>query len=77
MIIPISEVSTEVLNAIVESYVLREGTEYGLEDYSLKQKVAQVLEQLQAGEAMLMYSELHESVDIITRQQYENMQAEQ
>lgn len=66
-----------MLNAIVESYVLREGTEYGLEDYSLEQKIAQVLTQLKTGEAMLMYSELHESVDIITRQQYENMQVEQ
>lgn len=57
--------------------MLREGTEYGLEDYSLEQKIAQVLTQLKTGEAMLMYSELHESVDIITRQQYENMQVEQ
>jgi uncharacterized protein YheU (UPF0270 family) len=76
MIIPISEVSRDVLKAIAESYVLREGTEYGMEDYSLEYKVEQVLVQLKSGEALLMYSELHESVDIITRQQYEDMQAE-
>lgn len=57
--------------------MLREGTEYGLEDYSLEQKIAQVLTQLQTSEAMLMYSELNESVDIVTHQQYENMQVEQ
>ena len=77
MIIPISEVKDETLTAIAEAYVLREGTEYGMEEYSLNEKVEQVLAQLQSGEALLMYSELHESVDIITRDQYELMQAEE
>ncbi len=74
MIIPISEVSADILKAIAESYVLREGTEYGAEDFSLEYKVEQVIQQLHAGDALLMYSELHESVDIITRQQYQDMQ---
>ncbi|TDF36412.1 YheU family protein [Alteromonadaceae bacterium M269] len=77
MIIPISEVKNETLTAIAEAYVLREGTEYGMEEYSLNEKVEQVLAQLKSGEALLMYSELHESVDIITRDQYELMQAEE
>jgi uncharacterized protein YheU (UPF0270 family) len=76
MIIPISEVSADTLEAIAESYVLREGTEYGVEDYSLEHKVEQVVQQLKAGDALLMYSELHESVDIITQQQYQDMQIE-
>jgi uncharacterized protein YheU (UPF0270 family) len=74
VIIPISEVSADILKAIAESYVLREGTEYGAEDFSLEYKVEQVIQQLHAGDALLMYSELHESVDIITRQQYQDMQ---
>lgn len=74
MIIPISEVSPDILKAIAESYVLREGTEYGAEDFSLEYKVEQVIQQLHAGDALLMYSELHESVDIITREQYQDMQ---
>lgn len=76
MIIPISEVKSELLTAIAEAYVLREGTDYGTEEYALNEKVEQVLAQLHSGEALLMYSELHESVDIITRQQYESMQTE-
>jgi uncharacterized protein YheU (UPF0270 family) len=74
VIIPISEVSPDILKAIAESYVLREGTEYGAEDFSLEYKVEQVIQQLHAGDALLMYSELHESVDIITREQYQDMQ---
>jgi uncharacterized protein YheU (UPF0270 family) len=75
MIIPITELNPDTLKAIVESYVLREGTEYGAQDYSLEQKTEQVLAQLQSGDVLLIYSELHENVDIITRQQYEVLSA--
>jgi len=49
--------------------VLREGTDYGEEEVSLAQKVAQVREQLQRGEALLEFSEEHESVTIIAAHQ--------
>lgn len=64
MIIPIDAVETETLHSLIEAFVLREGTEYGAEDVSLDVKVAQVVEALKSGEAVLVYSELHESVDI-------------
>lgn len=64
MIIPISELSPDTLKAIVESYVLREGTDYGDYQGDLHDKVEQVISQLRNGEAVLLYSEEHESVDI-------------
>lgn len=67
MIIPIDALEPETLHNIVEAFVLREGTEYGESDYSLAAKVEQVMQQLRAGEAVLVYSELHESVDIRPR----------
>jgi hypothetical protein len=45
--------------------VLREGTEYGENDWSLSDKIEQVLWQLDSGKAFLVYSELHETVNII------------
>ena len=42
MIIPIEELSNDTLTAILEEFVLREGTEYGAEDVSLTQKIAQI-----------------------------------
>ena len=38
MIIPWQELPTETLENIVESVVLREGTDYGSHDFSLEQK---------------------------------------
>ena len=56
--------AAETLDNIIESFVLREGTDYGDYNVTLEQKVAQVREQLKAGQAVLEYSELHETVDI-------------
>lgn len=64
MLIPIDELSTQTLHGIAESFVLREGTDYGEIEASFDEKVAQVLAQLKAGEVVLVYSELHETVDI-------------
>lgn len=71
MIVPISEIELETLYTLVEGFVLREGTEYGEVDCSLEEKVQQVLEQLKNGEALVVYSELHETVNIIPKGQLE------
>ena len=69
MIIPITDLTEETLLNIIEGFVLREGTEYGAADISLAEKVQQVLTQLTLGDVPLVYSELHETVNIIPKQQ--------
>jgi hypothetical protein len=69
MIIPITDLTKETLLNIIEGFVLREGTEYGAADISLAEKVQQVLAQLTLGDVLLVYSELHETVNIIPKQQ--------
>jgi hypothetical protein len=76
MIIPLTQVSTATLNAIIEDFVLREGTEYGLEDISQEDKIAQVKHQLNSGNAVLVYSELHESVNILPSDQFSDSMEE-
>lgn len=77
MIIPISEVAEDTLHNIIEGFVLREGTEYGESDIPLEQKVQQVLYQLKNGEVLLVYSELHETVNIIPKQQLGEFESSQ
>ncbi|MBA6327801.1 YheU family protein [Colwellia sp. MB02u-6] len=69
MIIPLEQLSTETLSAIIENFVLREGTEYGSEEVSLSDKITQVRQQLTQGSALLVYSELHETVNIVPSDQ--------
>jgi uncharacterized protein YheU (UPF0270 family) len=75
MIIPIDQLESETLTSIIEQFVLREGTDYGENTYKLDQKVAHVRSQLEKDLAVLVYSELNESVDILTRRDYEKMLA--
>ena len=51
MIIPWQDISPDALDNLIESFVLREGTDYGEHERSLEQKVADVKRQLQSGEA--------------------------
>lgn len=64
MEIPWQQLSAETLTAVLESFVLREGTDYGEQEVSLEEKVAQLRQQLHRGEIVLLYSELHETVTL-------------
>jgi len=77
MIIPLTQLSNEILTAIIEDFILREGTEYGATDISQQDKVAQVRKQLEQGTAVLVYSELHESVNILPKDQFQEDAVEQ
>ncbi len=70
MIIPLDQLSHETLTAIIEGFILREGTEYGAEDVSKEAKISQVKKQLEQGSAVLVYSELHESINILPSDQF-------
>lgn len=64
MIIPWQELDESTLINIIESFVLREGTDYGDIEKSLAEKVQDVREQLIQGKVVIIWSELHETVDL-------------
>ncbi|HBN5339218.1 TPA: YheU family protein [Enterobacter cloacae] len=67
MIIPWQDLAPETLDNLIESFVLREGTDYGEHERSLEQKVNDVKRQLKNGDVVLVWSELHETVNIMPR----------
>ena len=67
MIIPWQDLAPETLDNLIESFVLREGTDYGEQERSLEQKVNDVKRQLKSGDVVLVWSELHETVNIMPR----------
>ena len=67
IVVPHTELAADVLRAVVESFVLREGTDYGEREYSLDEKVARVIRQLERGEAHIVFDPDTESVDIAVR----------
>lgn len=61
-----SQLSPGALRGLVEEYVTREGTDYGHGDWSLEEKVAQVLRQIDAGEAKIVFDLETESASVVT-----------
>jgi len=65
VVVPYTELSEDALRGLLESFVLREGTEYGARDFSLDEKVAHVLKQLRRGEAQIVFDPESETVDVV------------
>ena len=65
--IPHTELSADALRGVIESFVLREGTEYGAKDFTLDEKVAQVVRQLERKEAQILFDPASETIDLIVK----------
>jgi len=72
MRIPIDELAPDTLYRVVEHVVLREGSDYGAEEYSLADKVEQVLAQLRQGTAVLV-SDGEDTLNILPLQQWRGL----
>ncbi len=59
------DLAPDTLRAVIESFVLREGTDYGLQETSLDDKVAQVLAQVRRGDAHVVFDPATDSVTIV------------
>ncbi|MGX9418058.1 YheU family protein [Vibrio sp. RC27] len=64
MIVPWQEIAPDTLNTLIQEFVLREGTDYGNSEIDLTTKIEQVKSLLSKNDAVIVYSELHESIDI-------------
>ena len=70
MIVPWQQINPDTLNHLLEEYASRDGTDYGDVEVSLSDKVAQLLLQLEQQRIVVVYSELHESVNIMPADQF-------
>ncbi len=70
MIIPWQDISEQALNGIIEEFIMREGTDYGLEEMSLERKKQDLINQLKSGHVVIVYSELHETVNMMLADEF-------
>jgi len=63
--VPSAALSESALSALIESFVLREGTDYGAVERSHERKIADVRRQLERGEARIEFDPQTESVNIV------------
>ena len=62
------QLSPSALRGLVEEFVSREGTDYGPGDWTLDDKVAQVVGQLERGEARIVFDLELETASIVAVQ---------
>jgi uncharacterized protein YheU (UPF0270 family) len=65
LFVPWSELSAEALHGVIEAFILREGTDYGFHEMALAEKVLQVRQQLERGDAKIIFDAETETIDII------------
>ena len=54
-----------VLQALLEEFASRDGTDYGIREYSLDEKIAQLRRQLEASELRILYDVDSEEWDLV------------
>jgi hypothetical protein len=65
--VPHTALARDLLRAVIESFVLREGTDYGERELSLDDKVRRVVQLLERGDAHIVFDPRTESVDVVTK----------
>jgi uncharacterized protein YheU (UPF0270 family) len=63
--IPYQKLAPEILRALVEEFITREGTDYGLEEKTLEDKVSDVMRQLERGDAKIVFELETETANIV------------
>jgi uncharacterized protein YheU (UPF0270 family) len=63
--IPYQKLPRQTLRALVEEFITREGTDYGLEEKTLEEKVSDVMRQLERGEAKIVFELETETANIV------------
>lgn len=72
MIIPFDSLPPETLDNLLKEHIYREGTDYGEQEVPLDTQINQLKQQLRYGNIVLVYSELHESVNLLPKAQFDD-----
>jgi len=67
VIVPYRELAPATLRAVIESFILREGTDYGAQELTLEQKVSRLMLQLESREAQILFDPNTQSVTFAPR----------
>jgi len=66
--IPLERVDADVLQAMLEDYASRDGTDYGERELSLGEKVSNLMRQLDKGSLAIVYDLASEQWDLLSEE---------
>jgi len=73
VIIPFQKLSKEALRGVIEEFVTRDGTDYGIIEADLEQKIDRVLRQLRKVDVFIVYDEIAETTNIVSKEDVAKM----
>lgn len=73
VLVPAQRLQADVLQALLEEYASRDGTDYGERERTLEEKVAQLLRQLHTNDLQILYDVDSEQWDLLPRVQAEQL----
>jgi uncharacterized protein YheU (UPF0270 family) len=68
--VPWTALDADILDALIEEFVTRDGTDYGTDEVPLARKVEQVRAQLRRGEVVIVVDTLAESVTLLAQRDW-------
>jgi uncharacterized protein YheU (UPF0270 family) len=69
VVVPYERIPEATLRRMIEEFVTRDGTDYGLTEVPLETRVENVMHQLRKGKTLVVYDEENESANLVTREQ--------
>jgi len=66
--VPWQRISSHALQSLIEEFINREGTDYGLVELSLEEKVERLRKQVEAGEVLIIFDEETESCQLVLQE---------
>lgn len=68
--VPVDLISPEALVALIEEFILREGTDYGRNEVELATKQTQIRKQLAKGDVLVAFDPNSESVTLMNKRDW-------
>jgi hypothetical protein len=69
--VPPDAISSEALDQLIDSFIMREGTDYGAVELEHSKKVHRIQKQLETGRIKIVFDPNTESVTLITDKEWE------
>ncbi|MEZ0391978.1 MAG: YheU family protein [Pseudobdellovibrionaceae bacterium] len=77
VLVPVEALSAETLQALIESFILREGTDYGRQEVEHQTKLEQIKRQMDKGQVKIVFDPNSESVTLMTDRDWKRLSTNQ
>jgi uncharacterized protein YheU (UPF0270 family) len=67
--IPFNQLSKVALDGVIEEFINREGTDYGMHEFTYEQKSEQVLSLIRSGDASIVFDHNSQTASILHKDQ--------